>query len=102
MSTEYQNQYPGRYPEDSQAVLALVLGIIGLVACGVAGPFAWSIGNKELRAIDAGRRSPENRGMANAGKILGIISTVLLVLAVVGGVLFVLFAIVLSSTGSLQ
>lgn len=85
------NEYAGRYPEDSQAVLVLVLGILGLVFCQVLGPFAWSIGNTELAAIQAGRRPPENRGMASAGRILGIIGTVLLGLVLVG-VVFAIFA----------
>ncbi len=78
------------YPEQSQATTALVLGILGLVLCQFLGPFAWSIGNKELQAIDAGRRPPENRGTANAGKILGIVSTVLLAI----GVVFIILLIV--------
>lgn len=66
------------YPEQSQATTALVLGILGIVICGILAPFAWSMGNKELAAIDAGRRPPDNRGTANAGRILGIVGTVLL------------------------
>jgi uncharacterized membrane protein YjgN (DUF898 family) len=73
---------PSRYPEASQATTILVLGILGIVVCGILGPFAWSMGNKELAAIDAGRRPPENRGTANAGRILGIIGTVLLGLGI--------------------
>ncbi len=75
------------YAESSQATLALILGIVGLVVCAIAAPFAWSIGNKELQGIDAGRRDPSNRGQANAGKILGIIGTVLMVLAFVAIIL---------------
>ena len=86
----------GRYPEASQATTALVLGILGLVVCGVLAPFAWSIGNKELMAIDAGRRDPANRGSANAGKILGIIGSVFLGLGLVVG-LIAIFAVVASS-----
>lgn len=71
------------YPESSQATTVLVLGILSLVVCGVLGPVAWSMGNTELKAIDAGRRPPENRGTANAGRILGIIATVLLIIGVV-------------------
>ena len=56
------------------------------------------MGNNELKAIDAGRRPPENRGTANAGKILGIIGTVLLGLAIVGLILFVLLVVVASTT----
>lgn len=84
------------YPEQSQATTALVLGILGLVICQVLGPFAWSIGNKELQAIDAGRRPPENRGTANAGKILGIVSTVLLAVGIVFIILLIVGSISLS------
>lgn len=88
MSTPQFPTEGGAYPESSQATTALVLGILGIVICGVLAPFAWNIGNKELAAIDAGRRDPSNRGTANAGRILGIIGTVLLG---IGLVLFVLF-----------
>jgi hypothetical protein len=87
------------YPEQSQATTALVLGILGLVLCQVLGPFAWSMGNKELQAIDAGRRNPENRGTANAGRILGIVATVflaigvvLIILLIVGSISFSVFS----------
>ncbi|MDP9144998.1 MAG: DUF4190 domain-containing protein [Actinomycetota bacterium] len=79
------------YPEASQATTALVLGILGIVVCQVLAPFAWVMGNKEMQAIDAGRRPPENRGSANAAKILGIVGTVLLGLFVIGAILFVVF-----------
>ena len=88
-----QGMYPQQqYPEASQATTALVLGILGIVVCGILAPFAWSMGNTELAAIDAGRRDPTNRSTANAGKILGIIGTVLLILGVVAviGLLLIL------------
>lgn len=71
------------YPEPSQATTALVLGIVGIVCCQILGIPAWIIGQKELDAIDAGRRDPTNRGTANAAKILGIVGTVLLALSLV-------------------
>ncbi len=73
------------YPEQSQATTILVLGILGLVCCAPLGIAAWVMGNRELQAIDAGMRNPENRGTANAGRIIGIIATVLLILFVVLG-----------------
>ena len=85
-------QFPsdsGSYPEQSQATTILVLGILGIVICGILAPFAWSMGNKELAAIDGGRRSPENRGTANAGRILGIVGTVLLGI----GIIFLILAV---------
>lgn len=89
-------QFPsqsGSYPEASQATTVLVLGILGIVICGILAPFAWVMGNRELEAIDAGRRPPENRGTANAGRILGIIGSVLLGLAIIVGLLFLVGAI---------
>ncbi len=71
------------YPEKSQATTALVLGILGIVVCGILAPFAWNMGQTEVRAIDEGRRPPENRSTANAGRILGIIGTVLLGLGLI-------------------
>jgi len=92
-------QFPsesGSYPEQSQATTILVLGILGIVICGILAPFAWNMGNKELAAIDAGRRTPENRGTANAGRILGIIGTVLLGISIVVLVLLAVGAFTLS------
>jgi ABC-type Fe3+ transport system permease subunit len=71
------------YPEQSQATTILVLGILGLICCAPLGIAAWIMGNKELEAIDAGLRNPENRGTANAGRIIGIVATVLLALGLV-------------------
>jgi uncharacterized membrane protein YjgN (DUF898 family) len=85
------------YPEASQATTVLVLGILGVVICQVLGPFAWSMGNKELQAIDAGRRPPENRGTANAGRILGIVSTALLAIGIVFIVLLVIGTVTFSA-----
>jgi hypothetical protein len=65
------------YPEQSQATTILVLGILSLVCCQPLGIAAWVMGNNELRAIDEGRRPPENRGTANAGRICGIVALAL-------------------------
>ena len=85
---------PNQYPEQSQATTILVMGILGLIICGILAPFAWVMGNKELTAIDSGLRSPENRSTANAGRILGIIGTVLLGIGLVVGIIFFLFIFV--------
>ncbi len=82
------------YPEQSQATTILVLGILSLVCCAPLGIAAWIMGNKELEAIDAGLRNPENRGTANAGRITGMIGTALLVL----GILFVVGSLIFGFT----
>lgn len=71
--------------DPSQATLALVLGILSITCLPLLGPAAWAVARDELKGIDAGRRSPSNRGTAVAGRALGIIGTILLVAAVLGG-----------------
>jgi hypothetical protein len=77
-------------PQASGAVLSLVLGILSIVMCPLCGPFAWVMGRKaEQEAREsAGRLS--GGGVATAGKILGIIGSVFLVLMILAFV--VLFA----------
>jgi hypothetical protein len=86
------------YQEDSQATTILVLGILSLVVCQILGPIAWVMGNNELAGIDAGRRPPQNRGTAQAGRILGIISTVLMIIGVVFLFIFLVIALVASTS----
>jgi hypothetical protein len=73
----------GAYPEQSQATTILILGILSIVCCGPLGIAAWIMGNNELKAIQEGRRPPETRGTANAGRICGIIGVVLFGVAIV-------------------
>ncbi|MBF8191145.1 DUF4190 domain-containing protein [Nonomuraea sp. K274] len=60
----------------------LVLGILSLVVCLFIGPFAWSMGSTALREIDESGHYYDNRGAVQAGRICGIISSVLLMLTV--------------------
>lgn len=84
-----------------QATTILILGICALVLCQVLGPFAWSMGNKALREIDAsqGTQAPlGGRDTVNVGRILGMVSTILLGLAIVVVVLVVVGAVISLST----
>ena len=74
---------PAVPPNAPNAVLALVLGIIGIVLCPLCGPFAWKFGSDSERAADASGGTLGGRGLATAGKILGIISTVLMTIYIV-------------------
>lgn len=87
---------PQYFAEKSQATLALILGIVGLIACTIVSPVAWVIGNNEVKAIDAGRRAPDGRQMATIGKVLGIIGTIMLGLAVVLVIILVIAGMVSS------
>jgi hypothetical protein len=59
------------------------------MTCQLLGPFAWKLGHDELRAIAEGRRSSQNQGLAQAGKICGIVGTVLLGVSLVFLLFFV-------------
>jgi cellobiose-specific phosphotransferase system component IIC len=67
----------------SQAVTALILGILGILCCQLLAPIAWYLGNQELRSIKEGRSAAAGQGFASAGKIMGIIGTVLFVLSLI-------------------
>lgn len=80
--TEPTTTAPGADKASGQATTALVLGILGIVCCGLLAPIAWYMGSKEMKAIAAGQASKAGEGLAKAGMILGIIGTVLLACAV--------------------
>jgi len=61
----------------------LVLGILGIVLCGPLGIAAWIMGNSDLKEMDAGTMDPSGRGNTNAGRICGIIATILLAISIV-------------------
>lgn len=78
------------YREESQATLALVLGILSIVCLPLLGPAAWAVARNELVGIEQGRRSPSHRGTAATARVLAIIGTSLLVTAVVVGLLLLI------------
>ncbi|MEO0414323.1 MAG: DUF4190 domain-containing protein [Verrucomicrobiota bacterium] len=69
----------------------LVLGILSLVVCPILGPFAWKMGNTDLAKISAGQMDPAGRDTTNAGKICGLIGTILLILGVIFWVIYGIF-----------
>ena len=68
---------PPQY-EHPQGTTVLILGILGIVACQILAPFAWVIGNRALAEIDANPGAYSNRGLVVAGRICGIVGSVLL------------------------
>lgn len=67
-----------------RATTILVLGILSLIVCAPLGIFAWIMGNADLKAMEAGTIDPAGRSNTSAGRICGIIGTVLLIIGVVG------------------
>ncbi|MBI1903903.1 MAG: DUF4190 domain-containing protein [Planctomycetia bacterium] len=63
-----------------RGTMVLVLGILSIAigGCGwILGPIAWSMGNKDLKEMAAGRMDRSGEGATNAGRICGIIGTIL-------------------------
>ncbi len=74
--------YPPQPPKHPQAVTVLVLGILGIVVCGLIGPFAWSMGSRVVREIEASGGRWGGHSEATIGRILGIVTTALLAVSV--------------------
>lgn len=76
---------PGGYypaPPHPQSMTALILGIVGLLCCALASPFAIWLGSKSMKEIDASGGQLSGRGQAQAGFILGIVGAVIWVLGI--------------------
>ena len=72
-----------------RGTLILVLGILGLVVCAPLAIAAWVMGSGDLKQMDPGAMDPSGRGNTQAGKICGIIGTILMVIVIiVFGILF--------------
>lgn len=91
--------YPQQHP---RATIALVLGIIALIACQFLGPVAWAIGHNAVKEIDASGGVLGGRSEALAGKILGIIATIILAVGFVILILVLIILIILASNGDLD
>ena len=76
--------------EHPAGTTVLVLGILSLVICGLLGPIAWVKGNNAKREMDS---QPgvhwSNRGSITAGRICGMIASILLIVGVVVFVLLI-------------
>jgi hypothetical protein len=104
----YQQPYAYRppVPKHPSATTAMVLGIIGLVgilSCGgvtlVLSPFAWVIGGRAVKEIDAAPPGTVGgRDEANSGRIMGIIGTVLLILAALGVIILIVALVAVGSS----
>ena len=77
-----------------------MLGILSLVQCPLCGPIAWSLGRKAEQEVDASGQRLGGRGVATAGKLLGIVGTVLLGLLVVIFVVAIVLGAAVDSSSS--
>ena len=94
-SSPYGYAQPGyQVPvEHPQGTTILVLGILSFAVCGLLAPVAWVMGNSAIREIDANPTAYSNRTNVQVGRILGMVYTILVILAFVAlGLLLVLTA----------
>jgi hypothetical protein len=62
----------------------MVLGVLSLIMCAPLGVAAWVMGNADLKAMDSGTMDSSGRSITNAGRVLGIIGTLVLVVGLAG------------------
>jgi len=74
-----------------RGTLILVLGILSLVVCSPLGIAAWVMGSGDLKQMDAGTMDPSGRGNTQAGKICGIIATILMIIGIIIAAVFFTF-----------
>ena len=80
-------------PTDGQAKIALGVGLAGiLLCCWVLGPVAFYIGHSSVSRIRNSGGALSGLGLAQTGRILGAVETVLLVGAVVYGIYGIVFS----------
>ncbi|EKD42117.1 MAG: hypothetical protein ACD_73C00321G0003 [uncultured bacterium] len=79
--------------------MALILGILSLTCCGfLSGIPAFFIGRAEIKNIDEGKSTENNRMLAKIGMILGLVGTILSCL----GTLAYLAIIAIGVTGGMM
>jgi hypothetical protein len=86
-----------RIPHRGGMILTFgILSIVLLAGCGpIFGPMAWLMGNTDLAQIRAGTMEREGEGLTQAGRILGIVATIMwAVMVAVYCLFFTLFGIV--------
>jgi hypothetical protein len=88
-------------PASAMAIASLVLGIVGVLgvfgSCccclslplSLCAPVAAFLGYREREAIRQGQSSPAGANLAQAGMILGLVGTGLLVLYVIGLIIYI-------------
>ncbi len=78
------NYSPGQPVKPHRGVMILVLGILSFVVCPlILGIVAWMMGNKDLEEMNAGTMDPEGKGLTQAGKIIGMVNVILVLIGIV-------------------
>ncbi|MCX7699311.1 MAG: DUF4190 domain-containing protein [Gemmataceae bacterium] len=91
-----------RRQEPHRGTLILVLGILGIIGVGapITGLIAWILGNGDITKIRAGQMDPEGESNTNVGRILGMVSTIIWLLACGGCCLFYMMMFAIAGAGA--
>ena len=71
-----------RHHQPHRGGLILILGVLGIACCGLVAPVACVLGYIDLKQIREGHMDPSGKGLTQAGMVLGIIGTALMVLPI--------------------
>lgn len=79
---DYEERRPRRRRrgEPHRGTLVLVLGIMSLVICAPLGIAAWVMGNNDLAAMRRGDMDRSGEGTTQAGRICGMIASILMMI----------------------
>lgn len=92
---------PPQQGTSTNAILALVFGILSYVGCSIISAIpAWIIGKNEIDKINSGQSPESNRTMATIGMWLGIIGVILFAVAII--VFIILIALGFFTTSTIQ
>ncbi|MDR0283537.1 MAG: hypothetical protein LBI33_01395 [Propionibacteriaceae bacterium] len=95
----YGAAYAAPRPEHPRATTILVLGILGFVTSGILGPVAWAMGNTARRECAAGQYTMTDS--LRIGRMLGIITTILLIIGIVLIVIMVAAGLLFAAGGAI-
>ncbi|WP_231123581.1 DUF4190 domain-containing protein [Nocardioides sambongensis] len=80
----------GPPPDHPEASKILILGILGFALCQVLSPFAWIMGNRVKKEIEASGGRWGGQQYVTVGWILGIVGSVILLLGLLFGIGYIL------------
>jgi uncharacterized membrane protein YjgN (DUF898 family) len=79
-------------PQTDPTVI-FVLGLLGILMCQILGPIAWIMGNRYKAECAALGIAPD--GLAVAGQVLGLVSTIFLIFGILVAALYLAFVFLL-------
>jgi hypothetical protein len=90
---DYDDRPRRRSGRPHRGGIILTLGVCSLLLCAPLGIFAWVMGNHDLTEMKRGRMDRSGEGLTQAGRILGSIATILMIVGCVAYTAIVGFAL---------